>query len=88
MSAAQIRRPRATRPARMVIHRRRGLVHPMGCTCGVHKPRRVPSDGFLLDRMSLPGLFLTGLLLGLAAIAVLAGSKAALLAATGIVWGS
>jgi len=71
----------------MVIHRRRGAVHPMECTCGMHKPRRVPSDRFALERTSLPGIFLTGLALGLAVIAILAGPKAALLAATGIVWG-
>ncbi|MDQ0250938.1 hypothetical protein J2W22_003002 [Sphingomonas kyeonggiensis] len=70
----------------MVIQRRRGAVHPMGCTCGVHKPRRTPSDGSFLDRMSLPGIFLLGLSIGLLLIATLAGPKAALLAATGIVW--
>jgi hypothetical protein len=87
VSAAQIRRPRATRAARMVIHRRRGAVHPMECMCGAHRPLRVPSDRFALERMSLPGIFLSGLALGLFLIAVLAGPKAALLAATGIAWG-
>lgn len=86
MSAAQLRRGRATRPVRMVIRQRRSAIHPMGCTCGLHRPRREPSDGNAFDRMSLPGLFLGGLTLGLVLIAIFAGPKAALLAATGIVW--